>query len=61
MLLFKACPKCNGDLMQFEDSFGVYLRCIQCGLQKDSESFLAQLGSRWGTRQKLYLSELECD
>ena len=36
MVLFKSCPKCRtGDMAQMQDSFGWYLKCLQCGFLKD--------------------------
>lgn len=31
MIRFKACPKCQGDLIDRSDHYGHYLSCIQCG------------------------------
>ena len=35
MMLFKACPKCGGDIIFDSDIYGKYTRCLQCGLMKD--------------------------
>ena len=29
----KACPKCSGDLKLQPDLMGVYVACVQCGLE----------------------------
>ncbi|MDA0263374.1 MAG: hypothetical protein O3A93_11035 [Chloroflexi bacterium] len=31
MMYFKACQKCAGDLTLEKDSYGSYLKCLQCG------------------------------
>ena len=30
-ILFKACPRCGGDLHNGEDIYGQYNQCLQCG------------------------------
>ena len=35
MMLFKACPRCSGDLRETMDIYGRYLSCIQCGHTRD--------------------------
>jgi hypothetical protein len=35
MMLFKACPRCNGDLRETTDLYGRYVSCIQCGHTRD--------------------------
>ncbi len=35
MMMFKACPKCGGDLYLREDFFGRYQDCFQCGYLQD--------------------------
>ena len=35
MMLFKACPKCGGDIIFDSDIYGRYTRCLQCGSMKD--------------------------
>ena len=30
-LLFKACPRCQGDMHETSDMYGRYNHCIQCG------------------------------
>ena len=37
MILFKVCPKCQGDVCLKEDIFGKFLSCLQCGYLKDVE------------------------
>ena len=37
MILFKVCPKCQGDLYLKEDIFGKFLSCLQCGYLRDVE------------------------
>lgn len=34
-MLFKACPKCHGDLHIGRDLYGTYLQCFQCGMMVD--------------------------
>ena len=31
MFYFKACTKCRGDLILDRDSYGDFLKCMQCG------------------------------
>lgn len=31
MFCLKACTKCEGDLTLEKDSFGAFLKCLQCG------------------------------
>ena len=37
-LKFKACPKCQGDLQIKRDIYGMFINCLQCGLQKDVDA-----------------------
>ena len=37
-LKFNACPKCRGDLELRRDIYGVYVNCLQCGLQRDLDA-----------------------
>ena len=37
-LKFKACPKCQGDLQIKRDIYGMFINCLQCGLQKDLDA-----------------------
>jgi DNA-directed RNA polymerase subunit M/transcription elongation factor TFIIS len=47
MIMFKACPKCKGDLYLNRDMYGKYVNCFQCGYLKDltseEEIFLREL------------------
>ena len=36
-ILFKACSKCHGDLITESDSYGTYLKCMQCAKYFDLE------------------------
>jgi hypothetical protein len=38
MIMFKACPKCKGDLYLNRDMYGKYVNCFQCGYLKDLTS-----------------------
>ena len=31
MFYFKACTKCRGDLILEKDTYGEFLKCMQCG------------------------------
>ena len=31
MFYFKGCGKCNGDLHLESDTYGAFLKCMQCG------------------------------
>lgn len=35
MVLFKACPRCKGDITLDRDIYGPYMRCLQCGYLRD--------------------------
>lgn len=35
MVIFKACPKCRGDMHVNRDFYGDYRECLQCGLMED--------------------------
>ncbi len=37
MLLFKACPRCRGDMHASGDMYGDYKECLQCGWIVDIE------------------------
>ena len=34
-MLFKACPRCKGDLSVNRDLYGNYKECLQCGYMVD--------------------------
>ena len=35
MMMFKACPRCGGDMHLTTDMYGRYAECIQCGHSRD--------------------------
>ena len=35
MLELKACPRCEGDIIKTQDTYGPYLDCLQCGYTSD--------------------------
>ncbi len=37
-LKFNACPKCSGDLEMRRDIYGMFVSCLQCGLQRDLDA-----------------------
>ncbi|MBM3934309.1 MAG: hypothetical protein FJ319_08420 [SAR202 cluster bacterium] len=37
MLIYKACPRCSGDMTTNGDIYGDYKECLQCGLMQDIE------------------------
>ncbi|MCE2499324.1 MAG: hypothetical protein J4G13_00485 [Dehalococcoidia bacterium] len=37
-LKFNACPKCRGDLEIRRDIYGMFVSCLQCGLQRDLDA-----------------------
>lgn len=37
-LKFGSCPKCQGDLQVKRDIYGMFINCLQCGLQKDLDA-----------------------
>ena len=37
MLLFKACPRCAGDMHISGDLYGDYKVCLQCGMMQEIE------------------------
>jgi ribosomal protein S27AE len=36
-LLFRACPRCNGDVHERADHYGRYEECLQCGHMRDTQ------------------------
>lgn len=40
-LKFNACPKCRGDLELRRDVYGMFVSCLQCGLQRDLDAPVA--------------------
>ena len=47
MLYLKSCPRCAGDVNGDSDSHGLYLKCLQCGFNKDlSPEMAAKLLAR---------------
>ncbi len=34
MLLFKSCPKCNGDVELGSDMDGDFVKCLMCGFSR---------------------------
>ena len=36
-ILFKACPRCRGDLHREIDIYGSYVCCLQCGYSVDEK------------------------
>ena len=40
-LKFNACPKCRGDLELRRDVYGMFVSCLQCGLQRDLDAPIA--------------------
>ena len=38
MFLFKACPKCGGDLYTENDWVGEFVKCLQCGYTREEPS-----------------------
>lgn len=35
MMMFKACPRCGGDIRETSDMYGAYVSCVQCGHSAD--------------------------
>lgn len=35
MVMFKACPRCNGDMHVNRDVYGEYRECLMCGFMAD--------------------------
>ena len=54
MMFLKACPKCRGDLVLDKDVYGVYVRCLQCGLMRDTAEKYEQI-----TREPEPVQDLE--
>ncbi len=57
MFYFKACTKCRGDLTLDNDSYGDFLKCMQCGTLIDVDvklhghnSILNKAGARAPSR-----------
>ena len=37
MVMFKACPRCSGDMHVNRDFYGNYRECLMCGYMQDVE------------------------
>ena len=35
MVMFKACPRCQGDMHENRDMYGEYRECLMCGYMAD--------------------------
>jgi hypothetical protein len=35
MWIYRGCPKCHGDVFTDEDGEGCYVKCLQCGYEKE--------------------------
>jgi hypothetical protein len=35
MIFFKSCNRCQGDMHVDSDSYGWFVKCLQCGFQRD--------------------------
>lgn len=35
MIMFKACPRCQGDMHENKDMYGEYRECLMCGYMAD--------------------------
>ncbi len=46
-LKFKACPKCRGDLELRRDIYGIFVSCLQCGLQRDLDAPVEVIDVNW--------------
>jgi hypothetical protein len=42
MLYLKSCPRCAGDINADSDTYGMFLKCLQCGFSKDLSPETAQ-------------------
>ena len=43
-ILFKACPRCSGEVHVNSDMYGWYLECLQCGYMAEySDELVAAL------------------
>ena len=48
-LEFKACPRCQGDMISDRDIYGLYRQCLQCGHMEDmprTSELLSMPGAR---------------
>ena len=52
MLMFKACPRCQGDMYINRDIYGEYKECLQCGLMLEVESKSGLLASAMAAAKK---------
>ena len=43
MVMFKACPRCHGDMHINRDIYGDYKECLHCGLMEDLPSAIPVL------------------
>ena len=35
MWKYKSCPRCKGDIFIDEDLDGIYIKCLQCGYERE--------------------------
>ena len=59
MIYFKSCPKCQGDLTMSQDSYGPFVRCLQCGFLRDvdAKSGAAASANRFAVAPHWYSDE----
>ncbi len=41
----KACPRCEGALVEYSDQYGPYRECLQCGYMRDLQQEPYPLGN----------------
>ena len=46
MFYFKGCDKCNGDLHLESDTYGAFLKCMQCGRITEADSQKTEIKDR---------------
>ena len=53
MLLFKACPKCKGDVELASGMDGDYVKCLMCGFSRYMPEAPKATSPATGTREQL--------
>ena len=45
MIYFKSCPRCRGDVVDDEDTYGKYHKCMQCSREVPPGSLMVSYAS----------------
>jgi DNA-directed RNA polymerase subunit M/transcription elongation factor TFIIS len=53
MWIYKSCPKCRGDIFVEEDIDNCYIKCLQCGYEKELSRKPNHNKNRTGVKDRL--------